>query len=71
MGTSFSMMFDLPAKMTLIAKDIFDYAKDGGKLMIKNGWMEEPLPTIGIEKDVLRNFSGDILLLFKKGTLWI
>jgi hypothetical protein len=42
LGTSFSLRSDLPAKMTLIAKDIFDYAKDGGQLMIKNGWMEEP-----------------------------
>lgn len=39
LGTSFSLRSDLPAKMTLIAKDIFDYAKEGGKLMIKNGWM--------------------------------
>lgn len=42
LGTSFSLRSDLPTKMTLIAKDIFDYAKDGGQLMIKNGWMEEP-----------------------------
>ncbi|MGD6779503.1 DUF3231 family protein [Sutcliffiella horikoshii] len=42
LGTSFSVRSDLPMKMTLIAKDIFDYAKDGGKLMVKNGWMEEP-----------------------------
>ncbi|WP_339146126.1 MULTISPECIES: DUF3231 family protein [unclassified Sutcliffiella] len=42
LGTSFSLRSDLPTKMTLIAKDIFDYAKDGGKLMVKNGWMEEP-----------------------------
>ncbi|KMJ59548.1 hypothetical protein AB685_01325 [Bacillus sp. LL01] len=46
LGTSFSLRSDLPAKMTLIAKDIFDYAKEGGKLMIKNGWMEEPPQTI-------------------------
>ncbi|MCA1319521.1 DUF3231 family protein [Bacillus tianshenii] len=42
LGTSFSMRSDLPTTMTMIAKDIFDYAKDGGKLMIKHGWMEEP-----------------------------
>lgn len=45
MMNSFSLRSDLPAKITLIAKDIFDYAKEGGKLMIKNGWMEEPPPT--------------------------
>jgi hypothetical protein len=42
LGGAFSLRNDLPAKMTLLAKDIFTFAQDGGKIMIKNGWMEEP-----------------------------
>ncbi len=41
-GTSFSMRNDLPTKMTLIAAEIYKFAKDGGKLMVKYKWMEEP-----------------------------
>ncbi|WP_078548394.1 DUF3231 family protein [Litchfieldia alkalitelluris] len=42
LGTAFSLRNDLPAKMTIFMKDIFEYAHDGAKIMIKNGWMEEP-----------------------------
>ena len=42
LGTSFSMRSDLHVKLSLIAKDIFGYAKKGGKLMIEHKWMEEP-----------------------------
>ncbi|TCN28065.1 DUF3231 family protein [Mesobacillus foraminis] len=42
LGGAFSLRSDLPAKMALLAKDIFTYAQDGGKIMIKKGWMEEP-----------------------------
>jgi hypothetical protein len=42
LGGAFSLRSDLPTKMSLLAKDIFSFAQDGGKLMIKNGWMEEP-----------------------------
>jgi hypothetical protein len=42
LGGAFSLRSDLPAKMGLLAKDIFTFAQDGGKIMIKNGWMEEP-----------------------------
>ncbi|MBU3182917.1 DUF3231 family protein [Clostridium psychrophilum] len=42
LGTSFSMRSDLHTKLTLIAKDIFGYAKKGGKIMIEHKWMEEP-----------------------------
>lgn len=42
LGTAFSLRNDLPAKMTIFMKDIFEYAHKGGKIMIKNGWMEEP-----------------------------
>ncbi|SDJ20389.1 DUF3231 family protein [Alteribacillus bidgolensis] len=42
LGGGFSLRSDLPAKMALLTKDIFTFAQDGGKIMIKNGWMEEP-----------------------------
>jgi hypothetical protein len=42
LGGAFSLRSDLPTKMAFIAKDIFTFAQDGGKIMIKNGWMEEP-----------------------------
>lgn len=42
LGTAFSLRNDLPAKMGIFMKDIFEYAHKGGKIMIKNGWMEEP-----------------------------
>ncbi|MCM2534486.1 DUF3231 family protein [Neobacillus pocheonensis] len=41
-GTAFSLRNDLAAKMTVFTKDIFEYAHKGAKIMIKNGWMEEP-----------------------------
>jgi hypothetical protein len=41
-GTSFSLRSDLHAKLSLIAKDTFSFSKEGGKLMIKHKWMEEP-----------------------------
>ncbi|MCM3567713.1 DUF3231 family protein [Neobacillus mesonae] len=42
LGTAFSLRNDLPAKMSVFMKDIFEYAHKGAKIMIKNGWMEEP-----------------------------
>lgn len=42
LGTSFSMRSDLHTKLALNAKDAFDYAKKGGKIMIDHKWMEEP-----------------------------
>jgi hypothetical protein len=42
LGTAFSLRNDLPAKMAIFMKDIFEYAHRGAKIMIKNGWMEEP-----------------------------
>ncbi|WML26765.1 DUF3231 family protein [Neobacillus sp. OS1-33] len=41
-GTAFSLRNDLAAKNTAFTKDIFEYAHEGAKIMIKNGWMEEP-----------------------------
>ncbi len=44
-GTAFSLRNDLPAKMSILLKDIFEYAHEGAKIMIKHGWMEEPPQT--------------------------
>lgn len=46
LGTAFSLRNDLPAKLSVFMKDIFEYAHQGVKLMIKNGWLEEPPQTI-------------------------
>ncbi|MCZ8518596.1 MULTISPECIES: DUF3231 family protein [Paenibacillus] len=42
LGSAFSLRSDLPARMSSLAKDIFSFAVEGGRLMIKNNWMEEP-----------------------------
>ncbi|MFD1739691.1 DUF3231 family protein [Bacillus salitolerans] len=42
LGTAFSLRNDLPAKISIFMKDIFEYAHRGAKIMINNGWMEEP-----------------------------
>ena len=42
LGTSFSLRSDLHTKFALISKNIFDFSKKGGKVMIENKWMEEP-----------------------------
>lgn len=42
LGTSFSMRNDLPVKLAIISKDVFDYAREGSKIMIAHKWMEEP-----------------------------
>lgn len=42
LGTAFSLRNDLPAKLASFMIDIFDYAHTGAKIMIRNGWMEEP-----------------------------
>jgi hypothetical protein len=41
-GTIFSLRNDISMKTALIGKDIYVYANEGIKIMIKNGWMEEP-----------------------------
>ncbi|WP_257346821.1 DUF3231 family protein [Pseudalkalibacillus decolorationis] len=41
-GAAFSFRGDLLLKMGRIMTNIFDFAKDGGEIIIKNGWMEEP-----------------------------
>ncbi|WP_138419653.1 DUF3231 family protein [Aquibacillus sediminis] len=42
LGTAFSLRNDLSAKNGIFIKDIFEYAHKGARIMIKNGWMEEP-----------------------------
>ncbi|HEU5139106.1 MAG TPA: DUF3231 family protein [Bacillales bacterium] len=41
-GAAFSLRSDLPLKMAKLAQDIFNFSKEGGKLMVKHNWMEEP-----------------------------
>ena len=41
-GTSFSLRSDLHLKLTITAKNAFDFAKEGGSIMIAHKWMEEP-----------------------------
>lgn len=41
-GAAFSFRGDLLLKMGRIMADTFDFAKDGGEIMMKHGWMEEP-----------------------------
>ncbi|MCT8137895.1 DUF3231 family protein [Anaerobacillus sp. CMMVII] len=53
LGTAFSLRNDLPVKMTVFMKDIFEYAHKGGKIMIKNGWMEE-VPQMAERKQIMK-----------------
>ena len=41
-GTSFSLRSDLHLKLVITAKNAFDFAKEGGLIMIDHRWMEEP-----------------------------
>ncbi|UKS25478.1 DUF3231 family protein [Paenibacillus sp. HWE-109] len=41
-GTVFTLRNDVTLKTAWIAKDIYFYTHDGIKIMIKNGWLEEP-----------------------------
>ncbi|WP_096155656.1 DUF3231 family protein [Bacillus sp. FJAT-45066] len=45
LGTALSLRNDLPPKLAIFMKDVFEYAHKGAKIMIKNGWMEEPPQT--------------------------
>lgn len=42
LGTAFSLRNDLPLLLIDTAKDILTYGQEGGKIMARNGWMEEP-----------------------------
>ncbi|MBM7691672.1 hypothetical protein JOC77_001079 [Peribacillus deserti] len=44
-GTAFSQRHDLPAKLAVFMKDIYEYAHEGATLMIRHGWLEEPPQT--------------------------
>jgi hypothetical protein len=52
LGTAFSLRNDLAAKNTAFTKDIFEYAHEGAKIMINNGWMEEP-PQMVERKEII------------------
>jgi hypothetical protein len=41
-GSMFSLRNDISMKTALLAKDIYFYSHEGIKIMIKNGWFEEP-----------------------------
>jgi hypothetical protein len=41
-GAAFSFRSDLIFKMGRILKNTFEFAEDGGKIMTKHGWLEEP-----------------------------
>lgn len=45
LGTAFSLRNDIPAKLSIFMKDIFEYAHEGAKIMIRHGYMEEPPQT--------------------------
>ncbi|MGV3466620.1 MAG: DUF3231 family protein [Heyndrickxia sp.] len=36
------MRNNLPEKLPIFMQDIFQYAHDGAKTIIKHGWLEEP-----------------------------
>ncbi|MFD2671912.1 DUF3231 family protein [Marinicrinis sediminis] len=42
LGSAFSLRSDLPVTMTRLASKILSFVKEGGEIMIQNGWMEEP-----------------------------
>jgi hypothetical protein len=41
-GAAFSFRSDLLLKMGSIMTSTFDFAKDGGTILMEHGWMEEP-----------------------------
>lgn len=42
MGTSLSLRSDLPLKLMIIMKDTYQFASEGGTIMINHKWLEEP-----------------------------
>src|SRR6478735_3690144 len=53
LGTAFSLRGDLPLTLVSTAKDILTYGQDGGKIMTKNGWLEEP-PSMEDRNDLIK-----------------
>lgn len=49
-GAGFSFRGDLLLSMGTIMAKTFDFAKDGGTILIKHGWMEEPPSTANHKK---------------------
>ncbi|BCB05140.1 DUF3231 family protein [Bacillus sp. KH172YL63] len=41
-GSIFSLRNDISMKTAMVTSDIFTYGKEGVKLMVKNGWLEQP-----------------------------
>jgi len=41
-GTSLSIRSDLPIKLLVIAKDIYQFTTEGTQIMVKHMWLEEP-----------------------------
>ncbi|MFC7394036.1 DUF3231 family protein [Scopulibacillus cellulosilyticus] len=52
-GAIFSLRNDLTLKMALMAKNIYFYAEDGIKIMIKNGWLDQP-PQMADRNKIIR-----------------
>lgn len=42
LGGAFSLRSDLPLSMARLAQKVLPFVKEGGELMIKHGWLEEP-----------------------------
>jgi hypothetical protein len=53
-GASFSFRSDLLLKMARITANTFDFAKDGGEIMLKHGWTEQP-PQAVDRKDLIHS----------------
>jgi hypothetical protein len=53
LGTAFSLRGDLPLTLVSTAKNILTYGQDGGEIMAKNGWLEEP-PSMEDRNDLIK-----------------
>ncbi|CAM4349856.1 DUF3231 family protein [Paenibacillus alkaliterrae] len=54
LGGAFSLRGDLPVTMARLALKIVPFVKEGGEIMIKNSWMEEP-PQIEDRKQLTKS----------------
>ena len=54
MGILFNLRSDLRLMMAAFSAKIYDYAIDGGKLMIENKWMEKP-PEMENRKELIKS----------------
>jgi hypothetical protein len=53
-GSFFCLRNDISMKLTLLAKDVYFYGQEGIKIMIKNGWFEEP-PQMEDRAQIIKN----------------